>query len=225
MLPRPTPAFCHSERHENACLYKGETRSYSLDHSPPLRLFGVQRYRIRRAASGVGEVMATDAFSAQIIELVRRMPDEAILELVKNRLGMAPFRGLTQQARAPRNRAARAAAAGPKSKRRATPATPRGGQPRRATPYPRSARRHSRAWSASSRPAPASARARWPRPRASPAPRRRRVEGTQAREAHFSRAETAASPVMPATPRSPKPPASPRERQPPARHRRRSPPA
>ncbi len=78
--------------------------------------------------------MATDAFSAQIIELVRRMPDEAILELVKNRLGMAPFRSLTQQARAPRNRAARAAASGPKSKRRATQATPRGGQPRRTTP-------------------------------------------------------------------------------------------
>lgn len=76
--------------------------------------------------------MATDAFSAQIIELVRRMPDEAILDLVKNRLGMAPFRSLSQQARAPRTRAARAAAE-PKSKRRATTAAPRGGQPRRAT--------------------------------------------------------------------------------------------
>jgi ribosomal protein S25 len=77
--------------------------------------------------------MATDAFSAQIIELVRRMPDEAILELVKNRLGMAPFRGLAQQAREPRSRSARAAAAEPKSKRRARPAASRGGQPRRAT--------------------------------------------------------------------------------------------
>jgi ribosomal protein S25 len=77
--------------------------------------------------------MATDAFSAQIIELVRRMPDEAILELVKNRLGMAPFLNLSQQASAPHSRAARAAAAGAKSKRRTAPATPRGEQPRRAT--------------------------------------------------------------------------------------------
>ena len=78
--------------------------------------------------------MATDAFSAQIIELVRRMPDEAILELVKNRLGMAPFRGLGQQhAREPRSRSAHSTAAGTKNnKRRARPATPRGG-PRRAT--------------------------------------------------------------------------------------------
>jgi hypothetical protein len=77
--------------------------------------------------------MATDAFSAQIIELVRRMPDEAILELVKNRLGMAPFRDLgQQQAREPRSRPAHSAAGGTKSKRRARPATPRGG-PRRAT--------------------------------------------------------------------------------------------
>ena len=77
--------------------------------------------------------MATDAFSAQIIELVRRMPDEAILELVKNRLGMAPFRGLGQQAHEPRSRAARAPAAGAKSKRRARPAAPRTEPPRRAT--------------------------------------------------------------------------------------------
>jgi len=77
--------------------------------------------------------MATDAFSAQIIELVRRMPDEAILELVKNRLGMAPFRGLGSRAHEPRSRSARSAAAGAKSKRRARPPTPRNGQPRRAT--------------------------------------------------------------------------------------------
>ncbi len=76
--------------------------------------------------------MATDAFSAQIIELVRRMPDEAILELVKNRLGMAPFRGLGQQGGEPRSRSTHSAAAGTKNKRRARPATPRGG-PRRAT--------------------------------------------------------------------------------------------
>ena len=52
--------------------------------------------------------MATDAFSAQIIELVRRMPDEAILELVKNRLGMAPFRELSQESRGRRARSPRA---------------------------------------------------------------------------------------------------------------------
>ena len=67
--------------------------------------------------------MATDAFSAQIVELVRRMPDEAILELVKNRLGMAPFRELKQESRGRRARRARAAEpapvepAGRKSKR------------------------------------------------------------------------------------------------------------
>jgi ribosomal protein S25 len=77
--------------------------------------------------------MATDAFSAQIIELVRKMPDEAILELVKNRLGMAPFRGLGPQAHEPRSRSAHSPAAGAKSKRRARPASPRSGQPRRAT--------------------------------------------------------------------------------------------
>lgn len=77
--------------------------------------------------------MATDAFSAQIIELVRRMPDEAILELVKNRLGMAPFRALGQQSSEPRSRPARGAAAGAKSKRRARPPAPQNGQPRRAT--------------------------------------------------------------------------------------------
>jgi hypothetical protein len=77
--------------------------------------------------------MATDAFSAQIIELVRRMPDEAILELVKNRLGMAPFRDLGPQPRQPRhNRPTRAAAPAPKSKRAAAPATPRDPKPRRA---------------------------------------------------------------------------------------------
>ena len=64
--------------------------------------------------------MATDAFSAQIVELVRRMPDEAILELVKNRLGMAPFRALAPVTRGRGGRPTRAAAvepAEPKSKR------------------------------------------------------------------------------------------------------------
>ena len=69
--------------------------------------------------------MATDAFSAQIVELVRRMPDEAILELVKNRLGMAPFSAFVPQRpngssrRALAKRAAEVAPAEPKSKRAA----------------------------------------------------------------------------------------------------------
>ena len=91
--------------------------------------------------------MATDAFSAQIVELVRRMPDEAILELVKNRLGMAPFSTLNQQSRGRRARpthaaqAARAAEveavqpverAEPKSKRSTAPAKPMAKRQRRA---------------------------------------------------------------------------------------------
>ncbi len=57
--------------------------------------------------------MATDAFSAQIVELVRRMPDEAILELVKNRLGMAPFSALAPMSRGRSARPARTAEVAP----------------------------------------------------------------------------------------------------------------
>lgn len=77
--------------------------------------------------------MATDAFSAQIVELVRRMPDEAILELVKNRLGMAPFRDLGQRVRGQARRPAPVVAAEPKSKRAATPAKRRAGRPPQTT--------------------------------------------------------------------------------------------
>lgn len=85
--------------------------------------------------------MATDAFSAQIVALVRRMPDEAILELVKNRLGVAPFSTFVPvipDTRGPRARPTRAVAvepAEPKSKRAGAPnraKTPR----RRATTVP-----------------------------------------------------------------------------------------
>ena len=76
--------------------------------------------------------MATDAFSAQIVELVRRMPDEAILELVKNRLGMAPFRELGQNVRGRGGRAARSQAAEPKSKVRVETTKRRAPRPRRA---------------------------------------------------------------------------------------------
>jgi len=75
--------------------------------------------------------MATDAFSAQIVELVRRMPDEAILELVKNRLGMAPFRELGQNVRERGGRAVRATTE-PKSKARPPAKKRRAARPRRA---------------------------------------------------------------------------------------------
>ena len=75
--------------------------------------------------------MATDAFSAQIIELVRRMPDEAILELVKNRLGMAPFSALAHVAPASRGRNGRATRAA--QVERVAPKSKRGGVATKAT--------------------------------------------------------------------------------------------
>jgi hypothetical protein len=86
-----------------------------------------------------------DAFSAQIIELVRRMPDEAILELVKHQLGalgVSQVRALTpDQGR--RGRTARGmennAENKSKSKRHMAPNKRHVGRPRR-TP-PRSAER------------------------------------------------------------------------------------
>ena len=68
--------------------------------------------------------MATDAFSAQIVELVRRMPDEAILELVKNRLGMAPFRALGQEGHGRRARATHVAEVEPAASRRKRASAP-----------------------------------------------------------------------------------------------------
>jgi hypothetical protein len=47
-----------------------------------------------------------DAFSAQIVELVRRMPDEAILALVKNQLGAVASIAPSFRAAAPGRRAA-----------------------------------------------------------------------------------------------------------------------
>jgi hypothetical protein len=83
--------------------------------------------------------MATDAFSAQIVELVRRMPDEAILELVKNRLGMAPFRALGQESQGRRARSTRAAEVEPiapvasKAKRASAPDGSKSERPARPT--------------------------------------------------------------------------------------------
>ncbi|MEP7122271.1 MAG: hypothetical protein ABJE95_15225 [Byssovorax sp.] len=69
------------------------------------------------------------------------MPDEAILELVKNRLGMAPFRDLSHESRRRRARAPRVVEAAPapepapspepKSKRFAAPEKPKARKPRR----------------------------------------------------------------------------------------------
>src|SRR5262245_13368083 len=71
----------------------------------------------RRAGFGEGEDMAhIDPFSAQLAALVRNMPDEALVELVKNRLVGAPVStGATVTAPAPaparrRGRPPRAAA-------------------------------------------------------------------------------------------------------------------
>jgi hypothetical protein len=77
----------------------------------------------------------TDAFSAQIVELVRKMPDEAILELVKHQLGalgVSPVRGLSS-ASDRRGRTARVVGNGAaKAKRVAASAKRRPGRPRKA---------------------------------------------------------------------------------------------
>ncbi len=78
----------------------------------------------------------TDAFSAQIVELVRKMPDEAILELVKHQLGAAlgvsPLRKLARTAPGRGGRATRAVAQGAKrAKRGSASAKRRPGRPRK----------------------------------------------------------------------------------------------
>ena len=52
--------------------------------------------------------MATDAFSQQIVNLVRKMPDEAILALVKNQLGAVTGEAPLVPPAAPRRSRARA---------------------------------------------------------------------------------------------------------------------
>jgi hypothetical protein len=87
--------------------------------------------------------MATsDAFTQQIIKLVRSMPDDAILALVKNQLGLDGGRGLVAGA-------ARTVSTAPKAKRgrrpKGKPAAPAPAAkvtaPRPAAPSPPSARR------------------------------------------------------------------------------------
>src|ERR1700759_4042563 len=77
----------------------------------------------------------TDAFSAQIVELVRKMPDEAILELVKHQLGalgVSQLRGLAPASSRRRGRTARVAESGAKAKRAAASTKRRAGRPRKA---------------------------------------------------------------------------------------------
>jgi hypothetical protein len=84
---------------------------------------------------GEGEYMATtDAFSAQIVELVRKMPDEAILELVKHQLGalgVSPLRRLAPAGSRRRGRTTRVAEGGTKAKRAAASTKRRPGRPRK----------------------------------------------------------------------------------------------
>jgi hypothetical protein len=75
----------------------------------------------------------TDAFSAQIVELVRKLPDEAILEIVKYQLGatsVSPLRNLGRQAARRRGRADRVVAPA-KAKRASAVAKRRPGRPRK----------------------------------------------------------------------------------------------
>lgn len=77
----------------------------------------------------------TDAFSAQIVELVRKMPDEAILELVKQKLGApggSPLRGLTAKVNRRRGLAVRVVENATKAKRAAKSVKRRPGRPRKS---------------------------------------------------------------------------------------------
>ncbi|MCC6557923.1 MAG: hypothetical protein IT372_33670 [Polyangiaceae bacterium] len=85
--------------------------------------------------------MATDAFSRQIVELVRKMPDDAILALVKNQLG-AVTGEVALAAPAPRRGRARPAAKAPPAPVAAAPkaapaAAKRGAAPKRKPGRPR----------------------------------------------------------------------------------------
>jgi hypothetical protein len=91
--------------------------------------------------------MAQDAFESQIVELVRKMPAEAIIALVKDRLGSvtgalgavlpaapaapAKRRGRPARVAAPAPVAAPAAAAAPAAKRGAAPAKRKPGRPKK----------------------------------------------------------------------------------------------
>jgi hypothetical protein len=99
---------------------------YSLD--PPV-LKGIV-VTIRRAGFGEGEDMSNEAFEKQIVELVRKMPDDAILALVKDRLGAVATSAaatpalVVAAAAAPKRRGRPARAAAPAPIMPAAPAAP-----------------------------------------------------------------------------------------------------
>ncbi|WP_437952168.1 hypothetical protein WME98_16635 [Sorangium sp. So ce296] len=80
--------------------------------------------------------MATDAFSQQIVNLVRKMPDEAILALVKNQLGAVTGEAPLVPAPAPRRSRTRARAGAVQSKPSSV-AAKRGAAPKRRPGRPR----------------------------------------------------------------------------------------
>lgn len=83
--------------------------------------------------------MANDAFSRQIVELVRKMPDDAILALVKNQLGAITGGEVSLPAAQPartRTRAPSVAQQAP-SKKAAPAAAKRGAAPKRRPGRPR----------------------------------------------------------------------------------------
>ncbi|HTN85788.1 MAG TPA: hypothetical protein VL242_18940 [Sorangium sp.] len=81
--------------------------------------------------------MATDAFSQQIVNLVRKMPDEAILALVKNQLGAVTGEAPLVPPPAPRRSRSRARAGAVQSKTSSV-AAKRGAAPKRRPGRPRS---------------------------------------------------------------------------------------
>ena len=80
--------------------------------------------------------MATDAFSRQIVELVRKMPDEAILALVKNQLGAVTGEGALA-APTPRRAGKQRIARPVQSAKPAPAAAKRGTAPKRRPGRPR----------------------------------------------------------------------------------------
>lgn len=80
--------------------------------------------------------MATDAFSQQIVNLVRKMPDEAILALVKNQLG-AVTGEISLVGGVPRRGVSRARAAVVQQSKPSSVAAKRGAAPKRRPGRPR----------------------------------------------------------------------------------------
>lgn len=81
--------------------------------------------------------MATDAFSRQIVELVRKMPDDAILALVKNQLGAVTGDVALAAPTPPRRGRARPAPKAAPAPKPAPAAAKRGTAPKRRPGRPR----------------------------------------------------------------------------------------